>query len=89
MAATREHVVQLLERTGLGQSRRAAVRSLGGEVIVEGDCTGLASLQRYLEAEGIVSTLEVVEEEGSWVTHGTGRYPSTCLIIYSLRIPVN
>jgi hypothetical protein len=87
MAATREHVIEMLERMGVAQ--RATVQSLGGEVIVEADCEGLSSFQRRLEAEGIASTLETVEEEGALVSHGARRYPSTCMIIYSLRVPVN
>jgi len=87
MATTKEHVAEILERSGL--AKRAAAQALGRELVVEGDCAGLNALQKLLEAEGIDSTLELAEEEASWVTHGTGRSASNCVMVYSLRIPVN
>ena len=87
MTAAKGRVVQALERARLTAS--TAVQVMGGEVVVEGDCQRLGGFQRLLEAEGIASTLDLVEEEASWATHLTRRAPSNCVMVYSLRIPVS
>ena len=87
MAATKDQVMRALGRAGITQ--KAAIQVMGGEVVVEGDCQRLGGFQKVLEAEGIPSTLDVAEEEASWATHASGRSTSNCVIVYSLRIPVN